>query len=222
MRIILLGAPGSGKGTLGEKLEGATGFPRISTGDILRRAVREGTPLGKQAAAIMAKGDLVGDEIVTGLVRERIALPDCRNGYILDGYPRTIAQAEALSGLDGGRPEIVLALEVRDETVVARLGGRRVCGACATIFNVAGRPSDQIGPCEECGGPLQQRLDDSEAVVRDRLRVYREATAPLAGYYKGRSTYHALDGEGRPEDVFRRAAAVLDAERKAAGERKAR
>jgi adenylate kinase len=222
MRIILLGAPGSGKGTLGEKLEGAMGYPRISTGDILRRAVREGTPLGQKAAAIMAKGDLISDEIVTGLVRERIALPDCRNGYILDGYPRTLAQAEALSRLDGGRPEVVLALEVKDETVVARLGGRRVCGACATIFNVAGRPADQIGACEECGGPLQQRLDDSEAVVRDRLRIYREATAPLAGYYKARAAYHAIDGEGHPEDVFRRAKIVLDAEKKAAGERKAR
>ena len=112
MRIILLGAPGSGKGTLGEQIERSTGFPRISTGDILRKAVREGMPLGKQAAAIMAKGELVSDEIVTGLVRERIALPDCRNGYILDGYPRTLAQAEALSRLDGGRPEVVLALSL--------------------------------------------------------------------------------------------------------------
>lgn len=222
MRIVLLGAPGSGKGTLGEKLEGATGFPRISTGDILRKAVREGTPVGRQATAVMAKGELVSDEIVTGLVRERIAQPDCRPGYILDGYPRTIAQAEALDRLDAGRPEVVLALEVKDETVVARLGGRRVCGACATIFNVVGRPADRIGACDECGGPLQQRLDDSEAVVRDRLRVYKEATTPLAGYYKARSTYRAIDGEGHPEDVFRRASAVLDAERKAAGERKAR
>ena len=221
MRIILLGPPGSGKGTLGEKLEGSIGFPRISAGDILRKAVREGTPLGQQAAAIMAKGDLVSDEIVTGLVRERIAHPDCRKGYILDGYPRTVAQAEALERLDGDRPEIVLALEVKEETVVARLGGRRVCGACATIFNVVGRSADQIGDCEECGGPLQQRLDDSEAVVRDRLRVYKEATAPLAGYYQARSTYRTIDGEGHPEDVFRRASAVLDAERNKAGERKA-
>jgi adenylate kinase len=222
MRIILLGAPGSGKGTLGERLEGSTGFPRISTGDILRKAVREGTPLGRQAAAVMAAGGLVSDEIVSGLVRERIAEPDCRKGYILDGYPRTIAQAEALERLDGDRPEVVLALEVKDETVVARLGGRRVCGACATIFNVAGRAADQIGACEECGGPLQQRLDDSEAVVRERLRVYKEATAPLAGHYKARSTYRTIDGEGHPEDVFRRASAVLDAERKAAGGRKSR
>jgi len=222
MRIVLLGAPGSGKGTLGEKLEGATGFPRISTGDILRKAVREGTPLGKQAAAIMAKGELVSDEIVTGLVRERIAQPDCRPGYILDGYPRTIAQAEALDRLDAGRPEVVLALEVKDGTVIARLGGRRVCGSCATIFKVVGQAADQIGACDECGGPLQQRLDDSEAVVRDRLRVYKEATAPLAGYYKARSTYRAIDGEGHPEDVFRRASVVLNAERKAGGERKAR
>ena len=222
MRIILLGAPGSGKGTLGERLERSKGFPRISTGDILRKAVREGTPLGKRAAAIMAKGDLVSDEIVTGLVRERIAEPDCRKGYILDGYPRTVAQAEALSRLDGDRPEVVLALDVKDETVVARLGGRRVCGACAKIFNVVGRPADRIGVCDECGGPLQQRLDDSEAVVRERLRVYKDATAPLAGYYKARSTFRTIDGEGRPEDVFRRASAVLDAELKTVGERKAR
>jgi adenylate kinase len=219
MRIILLGAPGSGKGTLGEKLEGSTGFPRISTGDILRQAVREGTPLGRQAAAIMARGELVSDAIVTGLVRERIAEPDCRKGYILDGYPRTIAQAEALAGLDGGRPEIVLALEVKDETVVARLGGRRVCGACASIFSTVGQPADQIGICAECGGSLQQRLDDSEAVVRERLRVYKEATAPLADYYKSRSAYRAIDGEGRPDDVFRRAETALEAARKAAGAR---
>ncbi len=218
MRIVLLGAPGSGKGTLGERLESAYGFPRISTGDLLRQAVREGTPLGRRAADIMARGALVGDDIVIGIVRERITQPDCRRGYILDGFPRTLAQAEALDRLEDGRKEIALALEVKDEIVVARLSGRRVCDDCSAIFNVAGKPPREAGVCDHCGGPLQQRPDDGEAVVRARLEVYRRATAPLLDYYKARSTYREIDGEGAAEAVFRRAAVVLDAEMRKAGE----
>lgn len=211
MRIVLLGAPGSGKGTLGQQLERWLGYPRISTGDLLRKAVREGTPLGRQAAAVMAKGELVSDEIVTGLVRDRLAEKDCAAGYILDGYPRTIAQARALAGLDGGRTEVVLALEVKDETVVARLSGRRVCGSCAAIFNVTGKPPLRPGVCDACGGALEHRPDDAESVVRDRLRVYKAATEPLLDYYRAQSDFRTVDGEGSAEAVFARARAVLGA-----------
>ncbi len=211
MRIVLFGAPGSGKGTLGGMIESAYGMPRISTGDLLRKAVREGTPLGRQAEGIMAAGGLVPDEIVTAIVRQRLAEPDCRAGYIMDGYPRTIAQAEALAALDGGRRELVVSFEVGLESLVERLAGRLVCPACGAVFHRTRKPPRRAGFCDACGEPLQTRPDDRAEVVRERIRVYESATAPLKAWYREHSEFRAVDGEGSAEEVFLRVAAVLDA-----------
>lgn len=219
MRLILLGAPGSGKGTVGEMIERAYGFPRVSTGDLLRKAVREGTPLGRRAEAVMASGALVSDEIVTAMVAGRIAAPDSRAGYILDGYPRTVGQAEALAQIDGGRPELVLALETSLDTLVERLSGRVVCPSCQAVYNTVRKPARQAGVCDVCGAALVQRPDDAAGVVRERIRVYEAATAPLKDYYRARSDYREIDGEGAPADVFARIAVVLDAAGAASGKR---
>jgi adenylate kinase len=215
MRVILLGPPGSGKGTVGERLERSTGFPRISTGDLLRKAVRERTPLGRRAEEIMKAGRLVPDEIVTGIVRERIGRPDCVRGYILDGYPRTAGQAEAIRRLDGRRPEIALDLEVSEDTVVARLSARRVCPNCQAVYNIIGLPPRREGVCDVCGAAVVQRPDDRPEVVRERIRVYREQTAPLREDYRARSVLRPVDGEGPAEAVFARVAAELEAAREA-------
>jgi adenylate kinase len=211
MRIVLFGAPGSGKGTVGGMIESAYKFPRISTGDLLRKAVREGAPLGRQAEGIMAVGGLVPDEVVTSIVRDRIAGPDCRPGYVMDGYPRTIAQAEALAAIDGGRRELVVSLEVGLESLVERLAGRLVCPACGGVFHRTRKPPRRAGLCDDCGAELRVRADDAADVVRERIRVYESATAPLKAWYRERSDFRAIDGEGRAEEVFARVAAVLDA-----------
>lgn len=216
MRIVLFGAPGSGKGTLGEMIERAYGFPRISTGDLLRQAVREGTPPGRQAEAIMAQGGLVPDEVVTAIVRERIAAPDCRSGYILDGYPRTIAQAESLAAIDGGRREVVLSLEVGTASLIERLSGRLVCPSCGAIFHRANKPPRRDGVCDACGSGLQTRRDDAVEVVRERIRVYESATAPLKAWYRERSDFRPVNGEGAPAAVFARLQVLLDGLRSAA------
>jgi len=218
MRLILLGAPGSGKGTMGEMISRATGFPRISTGDLLRKAVREGTPVGRKAEAVMKAGELVDDATVTGLVRERIAAPDCLGGYILDGYPRTIAQAEAIEAIDPDQPETVIDLVVGEATIVGRLGGRRVCDACGAVFHIVNKPPKIAGVCDACGGELVQRADDEPATVRERLRVYREATAPLQARYQAKGTYRSVDGEGYPEEVYSRIASLLAGSKNASGE----
>ena len=212
MRIILFGAPGSGKGTQGEILGKRTGFPRISTGDLLRLAVRERTPLGLRAEAVLAAGALVSDEIVNGLVRDRIAAADCRSGYILDGFPRTVAQAEALASLDGTRPEIVIGIEVDPETLVERLSGRRVCPSCQAVYNLSGQPPARPGICDVCGAALVQRPDDTAEVVRKRIEVYLRETAPLKDYYRRRSVYRAVDGLGTIDEISRAIARILDAE----------
>lgn len=217
MRLILLGAPGSGKGTMGEMISRATGFPRISTGDLLRKAVREDNPVGRKAEAVMKSGGLVEDATVTELVRERIAAPDCLGGYILDGYPRTIAQAEAIEAIDPARPEIVLDLAVGEETIVGRLSGRRICPSCGAVFHVVNMPPKVAGVCDACEGDLVQRADDAAATIRERLRVYHEATAPLQARYRNKGTYRSVDGEGFPEEVYSRIAGVLAGPRPSAG-----
>ena len=186
MRIILVGPPGAGKGTQAEKIVARYGVAHISTGDILRANVKAGTELGKKAKSFMDAGALVPDEVIIGMMRERLADDDCKKGFILDGFPRTVPQAEALTGLlaemgivlDG-----VILLDVADETVVERLCGRRMCKSCGKIYHVSFNPSSRGDRCDACGGELYQRDDDKESVIRQRLSVYHAQTAPLVDYY---------------------------------------
>jgi adenylate kinase len=201
MRIVLFGAPGSGKGTQGEILARSTGLPRISTGDLLRQAVRDRTPLGLKAEAFMKAGGLVSDDVVIGLVRERIARPDCRRGYILDGFPRTIPQAEAVQAIDPGRPEVVIGIEIDPEILVDRLDERVVCESCQAVYNKSAKAPARPGVCDACGNLLVQRPDDSPDVVRERLRVYRTQTEPLEAFYRTRGVYRPVAGARTIESV---------------------
>jgi adenylate kinase len=210
MRIVLFGAPGSGKGTQGDLIVHRYGVPRISTGDLLRLAVAKGTPLGRKAESLMNTGRLVSDDVVIELVRERIAEPDCRTGYILDGFPRTIAQADAVAVLDGARPEVVIGIEVRPEVLVDRLCSRRTCASCQAVYNVRVKPPATEGRCDVCGGPLVERKDDTPKVIRERIRIYNELTSPLKDYYRRRNVYHAVDGERTIDEIFGDIARLLD------------
>jgi adenylate kinase len=210
MRIILFGPPGSGKGTQGDLVEREYGFPKVSTGDLLRQAVRDGTPLGQRAEALMNRGLLVSDDIVEGLVRERIARPDCRRGYLLDGFPRNPAQVKILEAMDGRRPEVVIEIVVTSETIVERLGHRRVCADCGAIYNLAEHPPKVEGRCDVCGGQLEQRRDDRPEVIAERLRVYLAETAKIREHYQAKKVYHAVDGAGSVADVFGRLKVILD------------
>lgn len=212
MRIILFGPPGSGKGTQADLIEKSYGFPKISTGDLLRQAVRDRTPLGQKAAAQMDRGNLVSDEIVEEIVRERIQSPDCQRGYVLDGFPRTLEQARSLERMDGGRPEVVIEIEIGEEILVDRLLRRRVCSRCGAIFNLALQPPKEEGKCDLCGGNLVQRPDDNPEVVRQRMKVYREQTERVRDFYVHKVIYRKVDGTGSVEDVFARIRLVLDAE----------
>jgi adenylate kinase len=190
MRIILFGPPGSGKGTQADLVEKRYGLPKVSTGDILRQAVREGTLLGRRAEAIMKQGRLVPDEIVEELVRERLARPDCRAGYLLDGFPRNLSQVKILQEIDGGRPEVVIEIDVPSEEIVARLCGRRTCSGCKAIYGPAGREPRLEGLCDDCGGSLFQRPDDKPEVIAERLRVYQEQTAPIREHYADKKVHY--------------------------------
>ena len=186
MRIILVGPPGAGKGTQAEKIVAKYNVAHISTGDILRANVKAGTELGKKAKSFMDAGALVPDDVIVGMMRGRLAEDDCKNGFILDGFPRTVPQAEALDGLlaeMGIKLDGVILLDVDDETVVERLCGRRMCKKCGRIFHVSFKPSSKGDLCDECGGELYQRDDDKEEVIRQRLAVYHSQTAPLVDYY---------------------------------------
>jgi len=210
MRIVLLGPPGSGKGTQGEQIEKQYAFPRISSGDLLRAAVQEKTPLGRQAEAFMNRGELVSDELVVDMIRERIAAPDCRQGYILDGFPRTLPQAERLSGIDQGRRELVFDILVPDEAIIRRLSARRICSGCGAIHSFHSGGSSDAATCAACGGRLIQRDDDRPEVIKHRLEVYHAQTAPLQEFYRNRSVYHRIEGLGTVEDVFQRVKDVLE------------
>ena len=178
MNIVFLGPPGAGKGTHAQKLMKELNIPQISTGDMFRRAIREQTPTGLDAKRYMDKGELVPDAVVVAMVKERLAEPDCRNGYILDGFPRTVAQAEALDTI--AHIDVALNIDVPDETIINRLSGRRVCAKCGGTFHISLLKGDQ---CPECGGELFQRDDDKPETVKNRLDVYQEKTAPLINYY---------------------------------------
>ncbi len=215
MRVILLGPPGAGKGTQAQRLTQTLGIPQVSTGDILRAAVAAGTPLGREAKATMDQGALVPDGVVIGIIRERLAAPDCARGYILDGFPRTAAQAEALGEtLQAlGTPlTAVLSITVDSEELVRRLSGRRTCGTCGAAYHLETAPPRRAGLCDRCGGALLQREDDREETIRKRLAVYREQTAPLVAYYRGRGLLREVDGRGDIDDVFARVCRLLGAE----------
>jgi len=210
MRIILLGAPGSGKGTVAEGLRAAYGFPKISTGDLLREAVREKTPLGLVAASQMGKGGLVDDATVLALLRERLARADCRDGYILDGYPRNLAQADSLDALGLPGTETVFDLRVSDAVVLERLADRRTCPKCEAIYHLVNRPPKRAGVCDVCGTALVQRPDDTPEVIRERLRTYHAKTEPLVARYAAKASLHPIDGDAAAPAVIAAVREVLD------------
>ena len=190
MRLLILGPPGAGKGTQAERFARERGIPRISTGDILRDAVQEGSALGRAAKAVMDSGRLVGDDVMIGVITERLARPDVRPGYVLDGFPRTVAQAVALDGLvDDQAPLVIVDVEVPEEKLVERLSGRMICSSCGWL----GAPGAK--ECARCGGTLIQRPDDRPDVVRERLRVFMKATQPLVEYYRRYPTFRSVDGD---------------------------
>jgi adenylate kinase len=195
--MIFLGPPGSGKGTQAKMISDRLGIPQISTGDMLRAAVKEGTPMGLKAKALMDQGALVSDEVVVGIVRERLAKKDCERGFILDGFPRTLAQADAL-GLTltdlGIKLDAVVSLVVDGEAVVERIAGRRTCRDCGKMYHARFDPPQEEGRCDCCGGELFLRDDDCEETVRRRLAVYQEQTAPLIAYYRTRGLLSEIDG----------------------------
>lgn len=205
MRLVLLGAPGAGKGTQAKKLIEKYNIPQISTGDLLRAAVADQTELGVKAKEFMDKGELVPDEVVLGMVAERLKADDCQAGYILDGFPRNTAQAEELDRmLDSlGLPlEAALSVDVPMEELMKRLTGRRTCTSCGQMYNVHFNPSATEGKCDKCGSDLYQRDDDQEATIQKRLEVYSSQTAPLIDYYSARSILKSVTGTGGIDDIF--------------------
>ncbi len=213
MRIVLLGAPGAGKGTQAKKMVEKYGIPQISTGDILRQAVADGTPLGLEAKKYMDKGELVPDEVVIGLVKERLQQDDCKKGFILDGFPRNTAQAETLDQVlqEMGSPlQLALNVDVDFDVLMKRLTGRRTCRQCGQMYNIYYNPPQKEGVCDKCGGELYQRDDDKEETIRKRLEVYQSQTAPLIEYYKNKGILQSVNGVGNIDEIFANICAILD------------
>lgn len=198
MNLILLGAPGAGKGTQAAILAKELNIPTISTGNILRAAVASGSELGKQAKACMESGALVSDEIIIGIIRDRLAEPDCANGYILDGVPRTIPQAEALEE-NGIKFDHVVSMEIADKTILERMSGRRVCPKCGASYHVVAVPPKKAGVCDECGSELITRKDDAPETVQSRLAVYHKETEPLKEFYRSRGVLVPVEDQGSVE-----------------------
>ena len=200
MKLILLSPPGGGKGTQSKLLVENYHIPHISTGDIFRKAVEDKTELGKLAQEYMDSGRLVPDEVVVGLVKERLEKDDCAQGFILDGFPRTRAQAKALEEITS--IDVAISLEVPDEIVVRRLTDRRSCRECNAIYNIVNKPPKQSGICDRCGGELYHRDDDKEATIRERLRTYTNQTEPLLDYYSKKSKLITVNGDGEIDEIF--------------------
>jgi len=212
MRLVLLGAPGAGKGTQAKKLIEKYGMPQISTGDLLRAAVSAGTPLGKEAKSVMDKGELVPDRIVLGMVEERLKQDDCKNGYILDGFPRNTAQAEALDKMLAALNmslSAALSVDVPFDDLMKRLTGRRTCRACGQMYNMYFKPPAKEGTCDKCSGELFQRDDDKEATIKKRLEVYNAQTAPLIDYYGKKGILKTVSGTGNIDDIFKKVCETL-------------
>ncbi|MGQ0670074.1 MAG: adenylate kinase [Actinomycetota bacterium] len=215
-RVIFLGPPGAGKGTQAGLVARHFGVPKISTGDMLRDAIAQRTPLGLQAGPLMEQGRLVPDSLLIGIIEERLAQPDCGAGYVLDGFPRTLAQARgfetmAVSGLSGGL--LVLNVEVPRDELLRRLSGRRWCPECQATYHVHNDPPKQNGICDRCGAALIQREDDKETAVERRLKEYDERTAPLIGYYRERSAFHTVDGHRAVDTVFSQLRGIVEGAR---------
>ena len=210
MRIIFLGAPGAGKGTQAENTSLLYGIPAISTGAIIRESIKAGTEAGLKAKAYTDAGKLVPDEAVIEIIRERLAQPDCKDGFILDGFPRTIAQAEALDRL-GVEIDFVISIEVTDEAIIERMSGRRVCPKCSASYHVIYNPPAKENVCDRCGEALEQRADDRPEVVRDRLNVYHTTTEPLKAYYAGRGRLETVEGQIEVKDTTALTLAAIEA-----------
>ena len=200
MRLILLGAPGAGKGTQAEILSKLLEIPTISTGNILRAAMKAGTEVGLKAKAYVESGKLVPDEVIIGIIQERLAEPDCRNGYILDGVPRTIPQAQTMEDM-GIEIDCALSIEVEDQVIVDRMSGRRTCSKCSQTFHVVSNPPKQEGVCDFCGGELTIRKDDAPETVKARLATYHEETEPLKDFYVGRGKLKTVDNQPTIEET---------------------
>ena len=208
MKLILLGAPGAGKGTQAELIARKLNIPTISTGNILREAIRNGTPTGLRAKALMDEGKLVPDDVILGIVGERVAREDCANGYILDGVPRTIPQAEALEEM-GIRMDCVVSIEIDDSVIVERMSGRRVCGTCGASYHITANPPKVEGVCDACGSELIIRKDDLPETVQNRLKVYHEQTEALKGFYEKLGKLKLVEGNQPIEDANRDIMAAL-------------
>jgi adenylate kinase len=223
LNLIFLGPPGAGKGTQAERFARAKGIPKISTGDILREAVTAGSEIGLRAKAIMDRGELVSDEVIIGIVSERLARPDVAAGFILDGFPRTVAQAEALDGLMAGRsPLIVIDIQVSEAELVRRLTSRLICKGCganAPEGLAAGNETSAAAVCGKCGGAFVQRADDNQAVVLERLKVYQKNTKPLVDFYRQRPSFCGIDGAQPPAQVAEQIESAVDSVASAAGVR---
>ena len=212
MKIIMLGAPGAGKGTQAEKICAKYNIPHISTGDIFRANIKNNTELGQKAKSYMDKGELVPDELVVDLVVDRIKADDCTNGYVLDGFPRTIPQAEALDAALAAindKVDYAINVEVPDENIINRMSGRRACVACGATYHIVHIPTKVEGVCDKCGAELILRDDDKPETVKNRLNVYHEQTQPLIDYYTAKNVLHEVDGTKAMEDVFSSIVSIL-------------
>ena len=209
MKIMFLGAPGAGKGTQAENTAKRLGIPAISTGAIIRSAIQNGTEMGLAAREYTENGKLVPDEVVIGIIRERLDMEDCKAGFILDGFPRTVVQAEALDKM-GIDMDAIVSIEVSDEDIVARMSGRRVCPKCGATYHVDSKPSKDGTTCDVCGDALTIRKDDAPEVVRDRLRVYHEQTEPLKDYYNAKGKLRVVVGQEKVEDTTKLTDEAID------------
>ena len=212
MRLILLGAPGAGKGTQSKRLVEKYGIPQISTGDILRAAVKDETKLGLEAKSYMDKGELVPDSVVIGIIEERLREPDCKKGFILDGFPRTVVQADALEETLEEMDlsiEHVLNIQVNDDELIKRLSGRRICKECGEAYHVDLSPPKKMNVCDKCSGELYQREDDKEATISERLKVYGSQTSQLIDYYSKHDSLSTIEGVGGESEIFDRIDAVV-------------
>jgi adenylate kinase len=212
VQVIFMGLPGAGKGTQAERIVSEFGIPHISTGDMFRAAIAESTELGKKAKSFIDQGQLVPDEVTIGIVRERFQKPDCEKGFLLDGFPRTLAQAEALDNMlvDLDRKiDVVINLQVPREKLLARLTGRRICKSCGATYHVVFNPPATEGKCDKCGGELYQRSDDTEEVVATRLDVNIKQSEPILNYYEGKGLLQSIDGEQPIDEVYETTASIL-------------